>query len=123
MLIFCSPKYPLSVKYSGETTVAKPHMLDNSVIFPICYNHLPSTTKQFIGACLLMKQQHPLTRTIKHMHDKSEKLQGTLRGHYCELLSYSERSTDENVNNTASARKHELFSMNEEKTELQDLIL
>ena len=56
------------------------------------------------------------------MHNRTEKLQGTLRGH-CELLSYSERSTDENVNNTASARKHELFSMNEEKTELQDLIL
>ena len=60
----------LSVKYSGETTmakpyrettVAKPYMLDSSVIFPICCNRLPVTTKQFIGACLLMKQQHPLT--------------------------------------------------------------
>ena len=59
-----------------------------------------------------MKQQHPLTRTIKHMHDKSEKLQGTLRGHR-KLLSYSERSTYENVNNNASARKDQLFSMND----------
>jgi hypothetical protein len=54
------------------------------------------------------------------MHDKTEKLQGTLRGH-CKSLS-SERSADENVNNTASARKDELFSMNQEKTELQELV-
>jgi hypothetical protein len=35
----------------------------------------------------------------------------TLRGH-CKSLSNTECSADENINNTASARKYELFSMN-----------
>lgn len=41
---------------------------------------------------------------------------------YGKSLAYSANSADENVNNDASARKDELFSMKQEKTELQELV-
>jgi len=46
---------------------------------------------------------------------------GIFRAHG-KSLSYSGNSADENVNNDASARKDELFSMKQEKTELQELV-
>ncbi|PUZ63757.1 hypothetical protein GQ55_3G093100 [Panicum hallii var. hallii] len=50
-----------------------------------------------------------------------EKLKGIMRGHG-KSLSYSENSSDENVNTDASARKDELFSMELEKIEPQELV-
>ncbi|XP_039840742.1 protein NETWORKED 2A-like [Panicum virgatum] len=49
-----------------------------------------------------------------------EKLKGIMRGHG-KSLSYTENSSDENVNIDASTRKDELFSMMQEKIELQEL--
>ncbi|XP_066361077.1 protein NETWORKED 2D-like [Miscanthus floridulus] len=50
-----------------------------------------------------------------------DKLKGIFRAHG-KSLSYSGNPADENVNNDASARKDELFSMKQEKTELQELV-
>ena len=50
-----------------------------------------------------------------------DKLKGIFRAHG-KSLSYSGNSADENVNNDASARKDELFSVKQEKTELQELV-
>jgi len=50
-----------------------------------------------------------------------DKLKGIFRAHG-KSLTYSVNSADENVNNDASARKDELFSMKQEKTELQELV-
>ncbi|RLN27649.1 hypothetical protein C2845_PM05G10850 [Panicum miliaceum] len=50
-----------------------------------------------------------------------EKLKGIMRGHG-KSQTYSGNSSDENVNTDASARKDELFSMKQEKIELQELV-
>jgi hypothetical protein len=57
----------------------------------------------------------------KRVKVSRDKLKGIFRAHG-KSLTYSGNSADENVNNDASARKDELFSMKQEKNELQELV-
>ncbi|WVZ95972.1 hypothetical protein U9M48_041669 [Paspalum notatum var. saurae] len=50
-----------------------------------------------------------------------DKLRGIMRAHG-KSLSYSDNSADENVKNDDSARKDELFTVKQEKIELQELV-